>query len=100
MKKEITQFPDEMRNKEDAMRAFLCLEDKMQLNRIENALEDVLDVVTEAERRGYERAMHGVQKASASSIMTLYPSVEPEPVLIIPRSFFDGQLTPPETSEV
>ena len=45
-------------------------------------------IVAEAERRGYERAMEEVKKASASSVMTLTPSVEPEPVLIIPKSFF------------
>ena len=57
-------------------------------------------IVAEAERRGYERAMEEVKEVSASSVMTLTPSVEPEPVLIIPKSFFEKQLTPPPTSEV
>jgi len=49
----------------------------------------VASIVAEAERRGYERAMEEVKKASASSVMTLTPNVEPDPVLIIPKSFFE-----------
>ncbi len=45
-------------------------------------------IVLEAERRGYERAIEEVRDASARSLMTIHPSVEPEPALIIPKSFF------------
>lgn len=65
-----------------------------------NIKEDVQELISEAERRGYERAMEEVKEASASSVMTFAPSVKPEPVLIIPKSFFEKQLTPPPTSEV
>ena len=75
----------------------------MEQDRIINH-EEILSLVeyvaSEAERRGYERAMEEVKEASASSVMTLNPSVEPEPVLIFPKSFFEKQLTPPLTSEV
>ena len=46
MTDEITQFPDESRNEEVAMRAFLCLEDKKQLDRIENSLNNISLVVS------------------------------------------------------
>ena len=87
MTDEITQFPDESRNEEVAMRAFLCLEDKKQLDRIENSLNNISLVVSEAERRGYERAMEEV-KSGLVQRKAAFSVVMPGDY-ILPKSFFE-----------
>ena len=98
MTDEITQFPDESRNEEVAMRAFLCLEDKKQLDRIENSLNNISLVVSEAERRGYERAMEEVREAVIGTVrFTVDQGSEKEEDVdtwCIPKSFFAQPMTP------